>query len=590
LLKTKEQLEELFEEIQAVKTIVLEKASAAAQQSGHEESKSSSAPAENVMTINNLPESSASLLYINYDPISIPAGKNAADIAKDGKLVVRGQVLSSDSPLAQKLQLLKQNPTLPVANNSPQGRGSKKVGFQADPSPPVVPVLRKQSEIDRIIELLQTTGVACHFFLPVMKEQNKSTIASQAPSNEGDENPSVSDSTISTGKISPARLLLKNYIPPEILSGTNNDAHSYLPNSCQLEIQVLNDHLQHEYSLSFAVVQDVEELMKGIGSHLTLPPDASHDVVEHLFHIRLKNDRPEILLSLTDGNQVRQDSVMKSSSSPASSAHEIQHFLQLVVKAVNYMMSEVRLFAKSQRFAQLTNRNSSGNNSTPKTTSGNRFSFSFGVGSSKENRTNSLQNNREASAHFSVAAIVDKDPEDKRAHLEKATSIYVSTRKLNVQDEEEEELEEERASAAIRANAVIATAPRERHPKNAVKKVLREMKEVSILTIKASLWMKVYENSWFNMKGCRLLIVRSDRMIEIFKVPKEYNDIKPKDLAAVKENRAFIQQKLDQMKRSKFSPKILEEAGFSKEVKNHNHFFLFYSSLFILFSSDRLHM
>jgi hypothetical protein len=502
--------------------------------------------------------------------ITLPPSSSTSSDEDSPKMMIRGQPLSASSPLAMKLAALKEaSLEKKIADGKLVGNGRENTDKNASSSVPVVasekstiftkatatmppavipPSIEESGmgdesspfsseKIDRMIRLLTEEGINCLFFIPTNN------------ANEG-------------SKICPAKVLIKHYIPgassvssssASLASASSASDSSdgkggkkektsqkeektsdkaYDPSTCLLELHLNSEELHVNCVLSFPILHEVERAFSGKG--VSVLPPASFPV-SSLFHILIKK-KPEVLLS--------------SLSDPTASAAVAASSPQELILAFNTVFTDLRRFSDKKVVATTGEK---GENASPvikeekteKTSRNSIFSKLGGMLSSSPSSTSKKQGN----FHFNM-------------------------------DEKLEKLDENK----IRLNLIDST--NKSGGKNTNKNVtqtLRTMNDPSIITIQLFFWIQVNEGRLFSSKKkTKLLIVTSDRMIEMYKVPKELDSESsssspssvsspsfPSSLINNESNetlRISISKKLEQMKRSKFLRSPLIELGFTVEV------------------------
>jgi hypothetical protein len=630
LLKSKEEIDSLLEEIQSVKSIVLEKASSSsgssiasggggsAKSNGSDHGKSSfddshRSSAQLAQGQTGLPpphpthggsrnsSSSSSAAHppaypsaLGYNPldhltvvstpsyhaesnyttaiiptaitsITLPSSSSADEDSP--KMVIKGQPLSSSSPLAMKLAALKEaSLEKKIAEGKALGNGREKnersyssfpFGIASEKStvstlttatiptaatsmPPSINGVGMREEspsssekVDNLINLLTEEGIACLFFIPT--------------NNAGE-----------GSKICSAQVMIKNYIPSVVTtssisssssvssassaSGSSDgnggkkeksksnkkeegeSVKSYDPSSCVLEVHLNSEELQINCVLSFPILLEVERVFSGKG--FSVIPPSSFSAVSSLFHILIKG-KPEVLLSSLS---------VPPSASSSSSASATTNTPYDVIAAFNTIISNLKLF------------------SDKKVTTVEKEPPAIVVAPMEEEKSDSKKQRISIFSKFGEMLSPSSSGGNK-----KHTGHFT----FNM-DEKLEKLDENKN----RLNMIDNTTSGYKN----VTSILRTMNDPSMITISLFFWIQVNEGRLFTLKKkTRLLIVKSDSMIEIYKVPKELdksNSPSSSPNESKETLRLTISKKLEQMKRSKFLRSPLIELGFTAEVSD----------------------
>jgi hypothetical protein len=495
--------------------------------------------------------------------ITLPHSSSTSSDEDSPRMMIRGQPLSASSPLAMKLAALKEaSLEKKITEGKLVGNGRENTDKNASSSAPVVasekstistkataavpPAVIPPSvegfdmgdesspfsseKIDRMILLLTEEGINCLFFIPTNN------------ANEG-------------SKICPAKVLIKHYIPASSsvssssasLASASSASDSsdgkggkkektsqkeekisskpYDPSTCLLELHLNSEELHVNCVLSFPILHEVERAFSGKG--VSVLPPASFPVCS-LFHILIKK-KPEVLLS--------------SLSDPTASASN-SSFPQELILAFNTIFTNLRKFSDKKVVATTEEK---GENASPlieeekteKTSRNSIFSKLGGMLSSSPSSTSKKQ----AKFLFNMDEKLEKLDENKNR-----LNLIDSTNKFGGKN---------------------------------VTQTLRTMNDPSIITIQLFFWIQVNEGRLFSSKKkTKLLIVTSDRMIEMYKVPKELDSESSSSPSSVSSPspyslfnnesnetlRISISKKLEQMKRSKFLRSPLIELGFTVEV------------------------
>jgi hypothetical protein len=500
--------------------------------------------------------------------ITLPPSSSTSSDEDSPKMMIRGQPLSASSPLAMKLAALKEaSLEKRIAEGKLVGNGRENTDKNASCSVPVVasekstvsakatttvptamipPSIEESGmgdesspfsseKIDRTILLLTEEGINCLFFIPTNN------------ANEG-------------SKICPAKVLIKHYIPASspVSSSSASDSSDgkggkkekisqkeekisskpYDPSTCLLEIHLNSEELHVNCVLSFPILHEVERAFSGKG--VSVIPPASFPV-SSLFHILIKK-KPEVLLS--------------SLSDPTASASVVASSPQELILAFNTIFTNLRRFSDKKVVATAGEKGANASpvveeEKTEKTSRNSIFSKFGGMLSSSPSSTSKKQGK----------FLFNMD--------EKLEKLDENRNRLNLID------------STNKSGGKNTTAAGHKN----VTQTLRTMNDPSIITIQLFFWIQVNEGRLFSSKKkTKLLIVTSDRMIEMYKVPKELDSESssspssvsspsfPSSPSSLNNNesnetlRISISKKLEQMKRSKFLRSPLIELGFTVEV------------------------
>jgi hypothetical protein len=563
LLKTKDQLDELMEELHAVKTVILEKATS---EDSKEGSRPPSATVQNpkYMSINSTKDSN---LGVQYETIAIPANESSAPIAtEDGKLLLKAQVLSIQSPLAAKLDLLKASsngnplPPSPSRSSSPPPSSSSRPNLPPMDSTSSIKS-NNHSEIDFLIELIQQTGIDCIYYARSEEEFAESTSASKKTSSSSrakskKNNFKNEETDQQTNWMScPAKLFIQNYFSGEINKNNMNSQSQYHPETCVLEFEINSNQLQLNHKITLNVLTEIEEIVLSSsentdGNHGGIAMEKNNDTNSNIFRCRFVNhSKPDLIFAVPDMKQFinSRTSLAGTPGKPPS--------LQQILKTLNYMIQEVKVYEKEQRYSLLTS-SKQGSLSVSPSSPGKPRELTPQITVSGKFFPSSRQSSS------SLPSPLDKQSSAQNTTFPATGEVKATGKENNISS----------SSTSVRTNTSMSTGKFSlARSKTAVSQTIKEMqKDPNCVVITNYFWVKQLENRWFKITGSRLLIFRSDRMIEIFKIPPAYSEKKMKNVKIAQENKELFQRKLDQMKRNKYDQNILLEAGFLFEVGNRN--------------------
>jgi hypothetical protein len=562
LLKTKDQLDEIMEELQAVKTVILEKATL---EDSKEGTRPPSATVQNpkYMSINSAKDPN---LGVQYETIAIPANESSAPIAnEDGKLLLKAHVLSSQSPLAAKLELLKASSS--TGNTlSPSSSLTLPLPPSSSSRPNLPPMdssssikSNNHSEIDFLIEWIQQTGIDCLYYARSAEEFEETTSASKkAPSSRSKSKKSNfknEETDPQTNWMScPAKLFIQNYFSGEINKNNMNSQSQYQPETCVLEFEISSNQLQLNHRITLNVLTEIEEIVLSSSEHTDgnnggIAMEQNNDKNSNFFRCRFVNhSKPDLIFAVPDMKQFTNSrtSLASTPSKPPS--------LQQILKTLNYMIQEVKVYEKEQRYSLLTSSKQGSLSVSPSSPGKPRELTPQSTVSGKF-----FPSSRQSSS--SLPSPSDKQSGAQNTAFSATGEVKVAGKESNVTS----------GSTSVRTNTSMSTGKfTMARSKTAVSQTIKEMQKDPVVVISNFFWVKQLENSWFKIKGSRLLIFRSDRMIEIFKIPPAYSEKKMKNVKIAQENKELFQRKLDQMKRNKYDQNILLEAYFTFEVRSQN--------------------
>ncbi len=550
LLKTKEELDELLDELQAVRSIVLEKATNGGVLTGNEQNSldnylipgaretfeaSKSVPVAPLPTYN--PQEHLTVVaepnyqVDNYEWFNNPSLAEVITLPQintsspNERVLLRGQPLAANSPLARKLTLLRMSSAkLSPHNNSQPSR-------EPINSPPPTPssasdtyslVKTQPKEVLRIIEMLQSVeGINCNFFIPMNDRQES--------------------------KLCPGKLFIRNYLPKPTTNTIT--LKKYDPTTATLEIHLNSSELQINVILSFNIMNEIDQARQGVGMTVPLPRD---QLMSSSFHISIK-EKPEALLSINDVQQFITFIDNDKSNNTAEYAKKLpSHYVIFIVQALNTIFQEVNRLHQQKKADALANTNAILSKSIIAADNNNNLAFS--------QSNDSWLGGSIASVSLDLSAHEEKirDPLD----LSKKGGAAVNASVVDINEKLENYDKRMRQSNYSMKSSVTG--------------VLQELNDPTVITLQAYYWVNVVESRWFQNKKHRLLLMKSDRMIDMYKIPTNHNTMltikqssNASDHSLVIANRLGVNKRLELFKRSKFIPSFLTELGFVFQVRLH---------------------